>query len=124
MPVAKRSYYALSFKVQETVTGGQLKDVIREKIEEMGIENIYKVSINGYRDPEIHFDFTGMDYYGNVLEFRDESVPSYDYEALFKENRRTLLGAFLESFRGQDLDEVELQARAEGVRALLETRKK
>lgn len=124
IPMAKRSYFILSIKVWETATNGQLKDVIQEKIEEIGRENIYKIVVKGFRDPDIQFDFSGMDSYGNILEFRDETSPSYDYERLYMENKNNLLGAFLESFREENLDDMMQRTRAEGVQALLSTCKK
>ena len=64
-----------------------------------------------------------MDVGGGVLEIRDLTKPSYDFEKLLSANRRNLLGRFIESFQGEEQNEVGQMALYEGVQAILETRK-
>ena len=77
----------------------------------------------GFRDPDIRFDTVHMDVGGGVLEIRDLTKPSYDFEKLLSANRRNLLGRFIESFQGEEQSEVGRMALYEGVQAILETRK-
>ena len=49
-----------------------------------------------------------------MLEILDETIPAYDFEKLYAENKETLLGRYIEKFAG-----VEYCALCEGVEALL-----
>ena len=122
VPVALREYRELSVQADPAMTGYQVKEKIREAIEEGGTEHMYLVQIAGYRDPEIRFDLSGMDVYGNIVEIADETRPSYAFERLLEQNRENFLGSYIESFLGAEEDSAEYQALCEGVCALMETR--
>ena len=122
VPVALREYRELSVQADPAMTGYQVKEKIREAIEEGGTEHMYLVQITGYRDPEIRFDLSGMDVYGNIVEIADETRPSYAFERLLEQNRENFLGSYIESFLGAEEDSVEYHALCEGVCALMETR--
>ena len=122
VPVALREYRELSVQADPAMTGYQVKEKIREAIEEGGTEHMYLVQISGYRDPEIRFDLSGMDVYGNIVEIADETRPSYAFERLLEQNRENFLGSYIESFLGAEEDSAEYQALCEGVCALMETR--
>ena len=122
VPVALREYRELSVQADPAMTGYQVKEKIREAIEEGGTEHMYLVQITGYRDPEIRFDLSGMDVYGNIVEIADETRPSYAFERLLEQNRENFLGSYIESFLGAEEDSAEYQALCEGVCALMETR--
>ena len=99
-------------------------EAIREKIEEQGIENMYRVEITGFRDPDIEFAAASMDPYGNVIDVLDFTNPSYDFGKLSAVNKGNLLGRFIQSFEKEGEDGLlEEMALYEGVKALLETKR-
>lgn len=120
VPCAKREYIHLTLQVEETMTDGSVRDRVRRLIEERGIQNLYKLTLQGFRDPDIVFGTEWMDYHGNILEIIDETKPAYDFQKLREENRENLIGKYIEAFAGCPEDSVEYQALYEGVRALLE----
>lgn len=123
VPAARREYKHLQVEVSRQMTGYALKEKIKSSIEEQGTQNIYKILLNGYRDPDILFDKTGLDVYGNVIEITDHTRPAYDFEKLYGQNRENILGALIEAFRGCSEESTEYQALCEGVHALMETRR-
>ncbi|MCI9379742.1 MAG: DNA repair exonuclease [Dorea sp.] len=123
IPCAVRKYVHLSVSVEKTMTGHALKERVREEIEKQGIQNIYKVVIEGMRDPDILFDMADMDTYGNIIDLTDETKPAYDFKKLLMKNRNDLLGRYIESLADYDEDSIEYLALCEGVQALMETRR-
>ena len=84
---------------------------------------MYCLSLEGRRDPDVAFDLSQMDTFGNVLEIMDHTRPAYDYEKLLGRNQENLLGRYIASFEGAEADSTEYAALCEGVQALLDTRR-
>ena len=122
VPCAVREYVHMEVPVEKHMTGHELKKRIRTMIEDRGIQNIYKILLKGFRDPDIQFDLTGMDTYGNITDLSDATKPAYDFAKLLKQNRRDILGRYIESLMDYEEDSVEYMALCEGVQALMETR--
>lgn len=123
IPSALREYVHLDVPVSRDMTGHGLREEIKRLITESGIDNIYKVTLTGARDPENFFDLEQLDPYGNVIDLVDATYPAYDLERLKEQNRENILGQFIESLEGNDEDSMEYQALCEGVQALMETRR-
>lgn len=123
VPSAVREYVHLEIKVDKKMTGYALRKCIRTRIEECGIQHIYKVILKGFRDPDILFDLEVMDVYGNIIEFVDDTKPAYELERLMAQNRDNLLGRYIESLIDCEEDSVEYLALCEGVQALMDTRR-
>ncbi len=122
IPYAAREYMHLEVTADKNMTGHALKAQIKREIENRGIQNIYKIVIKGFRDPDILFDLTDMDAYGNIIELTDDTKPAYDFAKLLSQNKDDLLGRYIESLIDYDEDSIEYLALCEGVQALMETR--
>lgn len=123
VPIAKREYFHIRIVVNESLTGGALKEKVRDVIREYGIENIFKFILTGYRDPDIQFDLEGLKAFGNVVEVLDETQPCYNFENLLAKHQGNLLGRYIESLKESEEGSIEYQALYEGVQALLETKR-
>lgn len=119
VPFALREYFSIPVQSDEFMTNGRLRDELREIVEQKGIQNLYRFTILGERDADVSFNTEYMDSYGNILEVTDETVPAYDYEKLYEQNRENLIGKYIESFSNCAPGSVEELALQEGVRALL-----
>lgn len=128
--VAARQYRELTVEVTEESTVRGLADQIREAIEGQGQEDIYRVRLAGWHDPEIDLDteqlhkllLDEMSRY-RVVEIADCSKPFYDFEYLYRSNRGNLLGEFIRTVWEKDADEDwKEKVLAAGVEALLQTR--
>ena len=120
---AMREYVHKDVQVDKTMTGHNLKQKLANLIEETGKQNMYKITLTGFRDPDIWYDLEQMDPYGNVVEIVDHTKPAYDFEKLSNENKGNILGQYIESLKGYPQDSMEYQALCEGVQALMETRR-
>ena len=97
--------------------------MVFEELQKRGMQNIYKVILKGFRNPDIEFALSNLDEFGNILEVIDKTKPAYQFEKLREENRDNLLGKYIESLADFPRDSVEYMALYEGVEALLETKK-
>ena len=122
IPFASREYVHMEVEAGREMTGREMKEKIALAIRERGVQNIYKIILRGFRDPDMIYDTERMDSYGNIVEILDETKPAYDYEKLKKQNTGNLLGWYIESFAEAKDDSVESIALAEGVQAMLEAK--
>ncbi len=123
VPAAAREYRPLEIRVTREMTGYQVKELLRSRIGELGKEHMYKARLVGFRDPEVLFDLSGFDVYGNLVELTDGTRPAYDFGKLEETNRENILGAFIREFQGAGEETTEYMALCEGVQALMETRR-
>ena len=123
VPSSVREYVHLTVPVRDDMTGYELKEEICRLMQERGTQHIYKLTITGLRDPEIIFDMSQMDPFGNVIEMTDETVPAYHFDNLRIQNQDNILGQFIASFENCEKGSMEYQALCEGVHALMETRR-
>ncbi len=120
VPHSLRQYRRCILSVTQDTTNGSLLDQAREIMKEYGEDNIYSFTIQGVRDETIHFDKEALSGLGNVLETMDQSVPDYDFDALYKENADNVIGMFIRRIKesaGQD--EIARKALYYGMEALL-----
>lgn len=123
IPFATREYVHMRVQVDDTMTNIQVRELLQEEIQKRGIHHIYKVILCGFRNPDIEFEVSNMDTFGNVLEVIDETKPSYNFEKLREQNKDNLLGNYIKSFEECEPNSVEYMALYEGVEALLETKR-
>lgn len=123
IPSAKREYCHVAVKVRPDMTGFALKEEISREIMESGKDNMYKIILTGFHDPQIVFDLSGMDSYGNIVEIVDETVPAYNFERIMENNMDNILGCFIRELKDHDKESIEYHAMCEGVKALMETRR-
>ncbi len=115
-----RQYKRCILNVAQDTTNGSLQDQAREIMKENGTNNIYSFTIQGIKDETIHFDKEALRGLGNVLEIEDQSVPDYDFDALYKENADNVIGMFIRKIRETaQQDEIARKALYYGIEALL-----
>lgn len=123
VPFACRSYIHQKIEVNPSMTEHELKETVAKVIDEKGKENIYKIILDGLRDPDISYDADILDPYGNVIEVTDQTRPAYRFDRLKETNKGNILGVFITEMEQYPQDSLEYQALCEGVRALMETRR-
>lgn len=120
---ARREYISLEFPVEETDTTFSLRDKLEKKIEELGWQNIYRITLQGYRSPQAHFDTDKLKEFGMVLEVEDQTKPLFHLEELQQKYAGQMIGRYIESFEGQR-DQIEEKALQYGLEALLSVMEK
>lgn len=123
VPCAAREYIHQDIEVRQEMTGFGLKNFIAETIAQAGTQNIFKLTLTGLRDPEIEFDLSNMDKYGNIIEIIDSTSPAYDFQKLYEQNADNIIGKYIESFKESDKNSAEFSALCEGIQALMQTRR-
>lgn len=123
VPFASRSYIHQTIKVSPHMTEHELQERVAESIQANGMENIYKIILEGLRDPEVSYQPEALDPYGNVIEVTDHTRPAYQFDKLKEANQGNILGIFIEELESYPENSLEYQALCEGVRALMETRR-
>lgn len=120
IPNSVRQYIRKELVVDATSTNGSLIDQAKRMIKEHGAHHIYSFLIQGVRDEAVRFDKEALKQIGNVLEVEDQSVPDYDFDALYQENADNIIGLFIQRIREKaDQDEVAKKALYYGIEALL-----
>lgn len=122
VPFASRSYQQITLPVREDSTQHSLEDMLRADIRNRGSQNLYQVTLEGTRAPELLLIPEKLKALGNITEVIDESRPAYDLKALEKQYSGTLIGDYIAHFRNMGrLSETEKKALDYGLQALLET---
>lgn len=123
VPFAKREYIHLRVEADKQMTNGELKGKVRQLTGETGAHNMYKIVLEGFRDPDIEFQMEDLAECGNIVETEDLTRPAYDFEKLRENNQNNLLGHYIESLIEYPEGTIEHQALYEGVQALLTTKR-
>ncbi|HIT89080.1 MAG TPA: exonuclease SbcCD subunit D [Candidatus Merdenecus merdavium] len=118
-----RTYVELQIQVNGDTTNMELRELVSNLIEEDGGNNIYKVQIIGYKDPEVEFDLDSIYPLGDIISVEDQSEPDYDFQRLSKLHGDNLIGRYIHHFTQQGLDESKKNALYYGVQALLDSKR-
>jgi DNA repair exonuclease SbcCD nuclease subunit len=120
VPSSVRQYKRMNLAVNQATTNGALLDQAKDIMRDTGIQHIYSFCITGVRDETIHFDKEAIKKLGNILEVDDQSVPDYDFDALYRENADNMIGLFIQKIReNAKQDVVAKKALYYGIEALL-----
>lgn len=104
-PFSSREYRALILESDTDMTEGEMEDWLVQQIAIEGREHIYNVVLTGYRDPDIVYRLDKLESLGNVVSIKDETLPWFDFERIYQENKDNLLGLFIEKVYRTPMDE-------------------
>lgn len=105
MPFASRQYIQLREIVDSEVTNASLIDMIKGDISENGQNNIYHITIDGYRAQDLTFDCDILKDSYNIIDIVDETLPDYDFRILYQENIDNIIGMYISKINGMDIQE-------------------
>ena len=124
VPMAKVQYFPLKITINENITTEQLIESIENVVKERGVNNIYKLRLEGSKSIDMDFEAADLDDSIKIAEFIDNTIPKYDFVKLSKEHPQDMIGAFIRSFNNtklEDMSETERKALFYGINALLKT---
>ena len=104
VPFSKRQYVDLDFTVTPNATNMEIRHRLSDIFNERGKDNMYRVTFNGYRDPEFEISIKDVMDCGNIVTVIDETIPDFDFEEMYADNKDNILGRFI----GQYLDKEPL----------------
>lgn len=120
IPFALRSYKSLDIQLTKESTMASLCDQITRSITAGGSNDIYKISFKGIKPYDLDIDMNAIEALGNIIVVDDLSIPDFDYEKLYNENRDNLIGMFIEKVRGMDLsDDIKDRTLYHGMKAFI-----
>lgn len=121
VPFAKRIYIDMDFTVTPTVTNMEIRHRLSDILKERGIDNMYRITFNGYRNPDFVIDVEELESIGNIVSVEDVTVPDYDFEEIYEDNKDNILGMFIERFISKDsLTKVQEKTLYYGTKALID----
>lgn len=121
VPFAKRIYMDLDFTVTPTATNMEIRHRLSDILEEKGVDNMYRITFNGYRSPDFEINYEDIEAIGNVVSIEDVTVPDYDFDELYEDNKDNILGMFIGKFIDKEqLTSLEKKTLYYGTKALLD----
>lgn len=121
VPFAKRIYIDMDFTITPTVTNMEIRHRLSDILKEKGIDNMYRIIFNGYRNPDFTIDIEEIENVGNIVSVEDITVPDYDFEEIYEDNKDNILGMFIKRFISQDnLTKVQEKTLYYGTKALID----
>ena len=82
---------------------------------------MYRITFYGFRDPDFEISIDDVENIGNIVSVEDETVPDYDFEELYDDNRDNILGMFIEKFmQEKNLTSLQKKTLHYGTKALLD----
>ena len=104
-PLSSREYRDLILESDTDMTEGEMEDWLLQQLIIEGRENIYNVTLTGYRDPDIVYHLERLSELGNIVSIKDETLPWFDFERIYNENADNLIGLFIQKAYQTPMDE-------------------
>ena len=125
VPFCKRQYKNVSIPVTTNSTNYSIKEDIIDILQKEDTQNMFIVTLEGRRDPEVLIHIKEIYEYGNIIEVIDQVLPDYDFDQLYFENKDNLIGAYISRIRTHTEDEdLVKKALYYGIEALLNTKER
>lgn len=126
VPFAGREYIQESLYSDRTMTDLEMEEQVERLIRRRGQQNLYRITLCGYRDPDIVFHTKRYERLGNILEIRDDTEPDFDFEELLRIHGDDVVGRYIrrlfEESKKQGKSRTVERALYEGVAALLHSK--
>ncbi|MCC8127562.1 MAG: metallophosphoesterase [Clostridiales bacterium] len=121
VPLCQAQYISLIVRVIPKTTNTELNERIFNEIRKRGVHHIYRLRLQGRRDPDIVFDLDSLGHRLQIIEVIDETEPQYDFSRLFAEHPCDMIGFYIRALDKEDMTPVEKKALYYGIDALLNT---
>lgn len=119
VPFAERSYITLHAQVTPDMTMRQLAESVKGLMGQYGRQNMFQILIEGFKDVDFELDEGMLLRLGRVLSVQDQSVPDFDFQRLYEENRDNIIGMYIRQISEMDIsDELKAKALGYGMKAL------
>ena len=121
--LAKASYIPIVVKVNSKTTEADVVTLVTKEVMRLGDNNIFKIIIEGMRDPDIEFYDNMFSKKIKISSFEDLSNPKYDFIKLSSEHPQDMIGAFIRkmTFSSENPSDIEKNALYFGTHALLKS---
>ncbi len=123
---AKLSYIPIKIKINSKTSESDVVELVDREVLRQGNNNIYKIILEGMRDPDIEFDSDIFNKSIKIASFEDQSNPKYDFIKLSSEHPQDMIGAFIRkmTLTNNNPSDIEKNALYYGTQALLKSTEK
>ena len=118
LPIATGEYRRVTINVSPSATTGQIADVLRRKLNP-DPRFIYRITLSGFRDPEILFDEEVIRSAGQITDVTDLTEPEYDLNRLAQEHEHDLISHVIRELSGPEATSRQKKALRYSLQALL-----
>ena len=121
--MARASYIPLNIKINGSNTEQDISEIVVKEVMKLGTQNIFKIKVNGYRNPDLEITKDLFSDKIRIVELIDNTVPKYDFVKLSSEHPQDMIGAFIRRMiaRNAELSDIEKRALYLGTHALIKT---
>ena len=121
--MARASYIPINIKINGSNTEEDISEIVVKEVIKLGTQNIFKIKVNGYRNPDIEITKELFNDKIRIIELSDNTVPKYDFIKLSSEHPQDMIGAFIRRMisRNAELSDIEKRALYLGTHALIKT---
>ena len=120
------AYVPITIKINGSNNEDDIVEIVIREVLKLGAQNIYKIKITGYRNPDLEITREIFSKKIRISEIIDNSIPKYDFIRLSAEHPQDMIGAYIRrmynNHKDQDeLSEIEKRALYLGTHALIKT---
>ncbi|MBP3200282.1 MAG: metallophosphoesterase [Lachnospiraceae bacterium] len=121
--MSKVSYIPVNIKINGSNSEEDISEIVMNETIRYGLNNIFKIKITGYRNPDIEITRDIFDEKIRIVELTDNTIPKYDFIKLSSEHPQDMIGAFIRKMisRNDNLSDIEKRALYLGTHALIKT---
>ena len=105
VPHSVRSYIELNMKVDSALTNQELLDRLEATILKRGNKNIFKIVLTGFRDADMEYNTDDIRKLGNVVSVDDRTVPDFDFQRIYEDNKDNIIGQFILKVSNMNVDD-------------------
>lgn len=123
VPFARREYVDLHVRISGDDNNQTIGRHVTNLMLKNGAGNLYRVYIEGIRQPDTVFDTESLAQKGMITEVIDATVLDYNYDELREQNADNIIGDFITEIKNQDAEEtIKDRALYYGIEALLKAK--
>lgn len=123
VPFARRAYQTIDFEMHPEMTMQEVAAHIEAFIEREGRQNMYQIVIKGFKAADFELDERMLGKLGRILSVTDMTIPDFDFERLYEENRDNIIGLYIRQITEMDIsDSLKAKALCYGMKALYQMR--
>ena len=126
LKMSKSSYIPINVKVSSNTTEDEVVSLVTREVLRLGNNNMFKIDIQGMRDPDIEFSIDMFNKKIRISSFNDASAPKYDFVKLSAEHPQDMIGAFIRKMTITNIEQSDIEKNALylGTHALIKSMEK
>lgn len=123
VPFAEHIYETITVELHSEMTMQEAADQVEAAVAAGGRQNMYQIVLEGFKGADFELDAYLLKRAGRILSITDRSVPDFDFERIYEENRDNIIGLYIRHISGMDIsDSLKDRVLYYGMKALYQLR--